>query len=222
MGAGATVILVLGYLQLRPRDAVRLGASMRRMVDATRAEPGCLHYAFGADLLDGDRLHIGERWVDRAAQATHTASVHMADFNVGMRDVKLQSACLESFENGVVRTLMEVPPVHFRPERHESAMVVVMGSARFDDGEIDRLMPDLVAQMAATQAEPGCTHYSFARDVLDPDLLLIAERWRDAEALDAHARSAHVKAFGATLRSARMQSIAVKAYDASGERTLVA
>ena len=53
-------------------------------------------------------------------------------------------------------------------------MIIVMGHAKLGAGEIDRLGAEMEAQITATRAEDGCLAYGFARDVLDPDTLIIA------------------------------------------------
>ena len=100
-------------------------------------------------------------------------------------------------------------------------MVIVMGTARLAPGEIDRLLEVMRAQIETTRAEDGCIHYAFARDVHDPDLLHISERWRDNAAIAAHFQSPHMAAFNAELAKARVLSLSVKAYDENGERTLM-
>ena len=77
------------------------------------------------------------------------------------------------------------------------------------------------AQLTATRAEDGCEHYGYSRDVLDPDLLVISERWRDQAAIDAHFRSPHMAAFNKALGSAKVLDISVKAYENDEVRTLI-
>lgn len=100
-------------------------------------------------------------------------------------------------------------------------MVIVMGTARLAPGEIDRLLPDMREQLAATRVEDGCESYVFARDVLDPDVLQISERWRDNDALAAHFHTPHMAKFNAAIGAAKVMSLRVKAYDENGERTLM-
>jgi quinol monooxygenase YgiN len=45
----------------------------------------------------------------------------------------------------------------------------------------------------ASRQEPGCVSYIPHRVEGDPDTVLIYEQYRDADALDAHGRSAHFK-----------------------------
>jgi quinol monooxygenase YgiN len=100
-------------------------------------------------------------------------------------------------------------------------MVIVMGTATFAPGKIDRLLGALQAQLTATRAEDGCLHYAFSRDVLDLDRLHVAERWRDNDAIDAHFKTAHIASFTQALAAAKPITLIVKAYDADGVRTLM-
>ena len=53
----------------------------------------------------------------------------------------------------------------------------------------------LVEMVRASRAEDGCIDYSFASDLADPDTLVLFERWRDQQALDAHGKSTHMEQF---------------------------
>lgn len=41
---------------------------------------------------------------------------------------------------------------------------------------------------AEIQKEPGCEQFEVFRSVIDPDKLVLLERWADQAALDAHAK----------------------------------
>ena len=53
----------------------------------------------------------------------------------------------------------------------------------------------MVEMVRASRAEDGCLDYTFARDMADPDTLVLFERWRDQAALEAHGQSAHMAEF---------------------------
>ena len=92
-------------------------------------------------------------------------------------------------------------------------MIIVMGEVRFGDGEIERLKDALAANVASSRAEEGCIRYVYGTDLGDPNLLLIAEAWRDQAALDAH--NARIPELMAPLADADIRAISIKAYDAS-------
>ncbi len=77
-------------------------------------------------------------------------------------------------------------------------MIQINGTISLAPGTIAN-SPDTVAaiveMVAASRAEDGCINYTFAQDLADPDTIIIYERWRDAEALAAHGKSAHMAAF---------------------------
>jgi quinol monooxygenase YgiN len=51
---------------------------LQAMIEATRAEPGCIAYALAFDALDDHLLRVFEIFEDEDALAAHRASAHMA------------------------------------------------------------------------------------------------------------------------------------------------
>ena len=93
-------------------------------------------------------------------------------------------------------------------------MIIVNGTVRFGDGEIDRLRGAMSANVEATRAEEGCEHYAYAVDISDPNLLHVAERWSDDAAIAAHMASPHMGAFMAEIGASKVEAISIKAYEA--------
>lgn len=215
------MLLVTGYLRVRVNDIERLRRPFSRQIAVVREFYGCDHYAVGIDLLEPDVLRIAERWRTRAAQSAHLIGDHMVEFNIAMRAANVVATSVDSYENGIVRRLLQIPATSFRPEREEKELVVVMGSVKFESGGLERIMPDIEAQVTATRAEDGCELYAFSRDMMEPDTMHIAERWRDQNALSAHFKTPHMTVCNAALARAAPQSMLVKAYDSQGERVLV-
>ncbi|MBU6252560.1 MAG: antibiotic biosynthesis monooxygenase [Alphaproteobacteria bacterium] len=100
-------------------------------------------------------------------------------------------------------------------------MIIVMGKIRAAASDIESLYDAMATQMATTQAEDGCELYVFSRDVTDPNVILISERWRDGEALAAHSKAPHMATFNRAIGGIKIEEISVKAYDVSGVRTLI-
>jgi quinol monooxygenase YgiN len=50
----------------------------------------------------------------------------------------------------------------------------------------------LRAMLTPTRAEPGCGQYVLHQELETPSRFVMLERWRDAQALDAHLASAHM------------------------------
>jgi quinol monooxygenase YgiN len=93
-------------------------------------------------------------------------------------------------------------------------MLVVAGEARFAPSEIERLGDVLRATIEATRAEPGCLYYCYARDLIEPDLLRISERWESEAAFNAHMQTPHMAALGEALRTAKIEALDLGAYQA--------
>ena len=86
-----------------------------------------------------------------------------------------------------------------------------------------RLQPRALAaaMVAATNAEDGCIHYAFARDINDPDLIHISERWASQEALAAHSASAHMADFNKAMGSVQREAADLRLYSAEELRKLM-
>lgn len=72
-------------------------------------------------------------------------------------------------------------------------MILVMGSFRLPIENFASAQPMMAKVIAATRAEDGCLLYAYARDVVDPGLVRVLEKWRDRAALDAHFQAPHMK-----------------------------
>jgi len=72
-------------------------------------------------------------------------------------------------------------------------MIVLAGSVRLPPENLEAARPVMAAMIAASRAEEGCLGYSFAQDALEPGLIRIFELFRDAEALQVHGQSQHMK-----------------------------
>lgn len=53
---------------------------MRRMIEASRAEEGCLEYNYAEDVLEPGLIHVKERWTEQAALDRHFASAHITEW----------------------------------------------------------------------------------------------------------------------------------------------
>lgn len=97
-------------------------------------------------------------------------------------------------------------------------MILVAGTVRVQDGGLDRVAAAMETVLAATRQEDGCINYSYARDVLEPDLLHVSELWRDADALRAHGKAPHMATWRAAMAEAGVVERDLKMYEV-GEGT---
>ncbi len=100
-------------------------------------------------------------------------------------------------------------------------MLLIQGWLKLAAGEFDKVADEARVMVAATNAEAGCIHYSFSRDVNDPDLIHIAERWSDGEALAAHGASGHMKTFNKAMGGVTREDADLWLYSAEAVRKLI-
>jgi quinol monooxygenase YgiN len=71
-------------------------------------------------------------------------------------------------------------------------MIMVIGSVRVPLENVEPILPMMEKVVAATRAEDGCILYAYSRDLIEPNLFRITEKWRDRAALDAHFKTEHM------------------------------
>lgn len=73
-------LYVIARVQAKAEHRAEVEAELRRMVAATRAEPGCLRYDLFADQDGGAGFSLVEAYTDEAALEAHRASAHYQAF----------------------------------------------------------------------------------------------------------------------------------------------
>ncbi len=68
------------------------------MVEASRAEEGCLGYTYATDILDPSKFMIVEKWVDDAALAYHFSTPHMAAFQQALQGIEVTITELAKYQ----------------------------------------------------------------------------------------------------------------------------
>lgn len=71
------MIAVLGHFRLPPERLAQAREAMARVVEATRAEDGCLAYSYAEDTLEPGLIRVTELWDSRAHLTAHFAAPHM-------------------------------------------------------------------------------------------------------------------------------------------------
>jgi quinol monooxygenase YgiN len=100
-------------------------------------------------------------------------------------------------------------------------MLLIEGWLKLATGEFDKVADQARAMVTATNAEDGCMHYSFSRDIADPDLIRISERWASQEALGAHMASPHMAEFNKAMGSVTREAADLRLYSAEEVRKLM-
>ncbi|MGH9275383.1 MAG: putative quinol monooxygenase [Acidimicrobiales bacterium] len=73
-------VIVTGVFDLDPSRRERAIAVFTEMMERTRAEEGCEHYAFSADLTDPGRFHLIEQWSSLTLNEAHVQTPHFPTF----------------------------------------------------------------------------------------------------------------------------------------------
>lgn len=74
------MLVIIGTVRIPDGALDKARPAMARMVAASRAEDGCLAYAYAQDVIDPRVVHVVERWRDRAALDTHFKTPHIAEW----------------------------------------------------------------------------------------------------------------------------------------------
>lgn len=100
-------------------------------------------------------------------------------------------------------------------------MLIVEGWLKLATGEFDKVADAARTMVAETNKEAGCLTYAFSRDINDPDLIRIAERWESPEALAAHGQSAHMAEFNQAMGSVKREGAELWLYSGEAVRRLM-
>ena len=71
-------VAVIGQFRMPPENMAAARPSMRKVMEATRAEAGCIQYNFAEDVLDPGLIRVSELWESREQLAAHLKTPHMA------------------------------------------------------------------------------------------------------------------------------------------------
>jgi quinol monooxygenase YgiN len=70
-------VIVAGTFRVPPENLDALMTPLRAVVEATKAEDGCVTYSYGADVLEPGLIRVFEIWRDQACLAAHFQAAHM-------------------------------------------------------------------------------------------------------------------------------------------------
>jgi quinol monooxygenase YgiN len=68
----------------------------------------------------------------------------------------------------------------------EVSVVIVAGTFDVDPERREEFLAERLGAMQESRAEAGCLDYVFSADPLEPNRVLLYERWASQEALNAH------------------------------------
>jgi quinol monooxygenase YgiN len=98
-------VIVAGTVRVPPANVERFKPHMEAMLTASRAEDGCLAYAYAVDVLDPGLIRVFEAWRDEAALQAHFATAHMAEWRAVWPQFGVSDRRLSLYEVASERTL---------------------------------------------------------------------------------------------------------------------
>ncbi|NQV80499.1 MAG: antibiotic biosynthesis monooxygenase [Alphaproteobacteria bacterium] len=88
------MIVIAGTVRVPPEKIDGARPHMEKMLNASRAEAGCISYSYAQDVLDPGLIHIAEVWENDAALKMHFDMPHMKEWraawpSIGISDRNL-------------------------------------------------------------------------------------------------------------------------------------
>jgi len=94
------MLIVAGHFDVDPSDRDAFIEDRVEAVKASRAEQGCITYAFSADPVEPGRVLLFERWEDKPSLAAHLEGLRSAP--QARRDIKILGVEVQQYEVGEV------------------------------------------------------------------------------------------------------------------------
>lgn len=92
------MIIIEGTVRIPPENLEAARPVMEQMIRASRAEAGCLDYAYAIDVLDPGLVRITERWESRQALTAHFKAAHMATWRSFFPQLGITDRALRLYE----------------------------------------------------------------------------------------------------------------------------
>lgn len=97
-------VIVIGTFRLPPERLTQARPAMEQVISASRAEPGCIAYAYAEDVSELGLFRVSEAWESREALAAHFETPHMIEWrrerdDLGMTDRKMFAYAVSGEEN---------------------------------------------------------------------------------------------------------------------------
>ena len=90
------MIIVEGTIRVADPEVAR--PHMAAMIAASRAEDGCIDYAYAQDLIDPGLFRVIERWESRAHLAAHLKTQHIRAWRNAWPEIGISDRHLRLYE----------------------------------------------------------------------------------------------------------------------------
>jgi quinol monooxygenase YgiN len=98
-------VIIAGTMRVPPENLENLRPHMLNMLDASRAEDGCLIYSYGEDVAEPGLIRVFETWRDHKAIQAHFAAAHMATWRTACAEHGVSDRKLFAYETASERAL---------------------------------------------------------------------------------------------------------------------
>lgn len=92
------MIILAGSVRLPAEKLPEARPVLARMIEASRAEEGCIAYSFAEDLLEPGRIRIFEMFRDAEALKLHAESAHMKEWRAAWPALEIGDRQIDRFE----------------------------------------------------------------------------------------------------------------------------
>jgi quinol monooxygenase YgiN len=98
-------LLIAGTVRVPPENLEAFRPHMQRMLEASRAEDGCVTYSYALDVAEPGLVRVFEVWRDEAAFQAHTRTPHIADWRAAWPQFGVSDRRLSLYEVASERAL---------------------------------------------------------------------------------------------------------------------
>lgn len=92
------MILIIGTVRITEEGLEQARPVMQRMIEASRAEDGCIAYSYSTDVLDPTLIHVTEAWRDKPALEAHFQTPHLAEWRACWAELGINTRNLRLYE----------------------------------------------------------------------------------------------------------------------------
>jgi len=82
-------VIIGGYFDVHADDKAKFMKIIEAVTAPSRAEAGCVKYAFSQNFDDPNRIHLFEVWKDKAALDEHFQTPHLLKFREDIGKLRL-------------------------------------------------------------------------------------------------------------------------------------
>ena len=91
-------VAVIGQFRMPAENMEAARPAMRKVMEATRLEDGCIEYNYAEDVLDTGLIRVSELWSSRAQLDAHMRAPHMAVWQTERAELGLSGRKITVFE----------------------------------------------------------------------------------------------------------------------------